>query len=201
MKILFIVIGVFILAIIIFIVYRNITVNNQSKKINETRFERIKPIYQKLENGENITASEIIPFAKNILTREATFQLLAENKKTELFPKEFNTIEKGAESNLANWLEFPTELDGCPDEMELVKRVTIDFEKNNVFYYVFKFRTNEPHWASKDGWMLGVVGPYFEDSEPYDFPRATFSRLSSKFDNVKAEDEAKRVHENISMKN
>ncbi|TRX33987.1 hypothetical protein [Flavobacterium restrictum] len=201
MKILFIVIGVFILAIIIFVVYRNITVNNQSKKINETRFERIKPIYQKLENGESITESEIIPFAKNILTREATFQLLAEHKKTELFPKEFYSIEKGAESNLANWLEFPTELDGCPDEMELVKRVTIDFDKNNVYYYVFKFRTNEPHWASKDGWMLGVVGPYFEDSEPYDFPGATFSRLSSKFENVKAEDEAKWVHENISMKN
>ncbi len=199
MKTFLIVIGVFILAIIIFIIYRNIIVNNQSKKINEIRFERIKLIYQKLENNESITESEIVPFAKNILTREATFQLLAEYKKTELFPKEFHTIEKGAESNLANWLEFPTELDGCPDEMELVKKVTIEFDKNNVFYYVFKFRTNEPHWASKNGWMLGVVGPYFEDSKPYDFPGSTFSRLS-KFDHVKAEDEAKWVHENISLR-
>jgi hypothetical protein len=201
MKIVFIIIGIIVLAIIIFVIYRIKTVNNQSKKINETRFERIKPIFEKLNEGENITELEILPYAKNLITRESTYRLLEEKNKTELFPKEFYTIEKGAESNLANWLEFPTELDGCPDEMELVKRVTIDFDDNNVYYYVFKFRINEPHWASKDGWMLGVVGPYFEDSKPYDFPHATFSRLNSKFDKVKAEDEAKWVHENISMKN
>jgi hypothetical protein len=200
MKIVFIIIGVIVLAIIIFIVYRTKTVNNQSKKINEARFERIKPIFEKLENGEDLKELEILPYAKNLITRESIFLLLEEKNKTKLFPNEFYTIEKGAESNLANWLEFPTELDGCPDEMELVKRITIDFDNNNVYYYVFKFRINEPHWASKNGWMLGVVGPYFEDSKPYDFPQATFSRLS-KFDEVKAEDEAKWVHENISMRN
>jgi len=85
--------------------------------------------------------------------------------------------------------------------MKLVKRVTIKYDNNNVYYYVFKFKINEPHWAAKDGWMLGVVGPYFDDSKPYDFPSGTFSRLSSKYETTSPDDEAKWVHENISMKN
>jgi hypothetical protein len=147
-----------------------------------------------------VTSGDVLPFATNLLTRETTFQLLNEHGKTDLFPKELYSIEKGAESNLANWLEFPTELDSCPDEIEHVKKVTIDFDSNNVHYHVFKFRVNEPHWAAKDGWMLGIVGPYFDDSEPYHFPGATFSRLNSKFDTTSPDEEAKWVHENISLR-
>jgi hypothetical protein len=110
------------------------------------------------------------------------------------------TIEKGAESNLANWLEFPTELDACPDEIEHVERVTIPFDKeNNVHFHVFKFRINEPHWAAKDGWMLGVTGPYFDDSEAYDHPAATFSRFR-KVEAVSPEEEANWVYNNIAKR-
>ena len=198
MKVVFIVIGVIVFAIILFAVYRYIVVNIQNNKLNKIRLARIEPIYEKLRNEIELTKEEVLPFTSNLLTRETTFQLLNQYKKIELFPDYFNTIEKGAESNLANWLEFPTELDACPDEMELEEKVTIDFDGNNVYYYVFKFRTNEPHWASKDGWMLGVVGPYFDDSKPYDFT-SVFSRLSSKLNEIDAKDEAKWVHENIAM--
>jgi hypothetical protein len=198
MRTVFIIVGLIILAIAIFAIYRYLTVKRQNSQLNQERFDRIKAINEKLKNGENLTESDIIPFAKNILTRQTTYELLNEYSKADLFPKEFLNIEKGAESNLANWLEFPTELDGCPDEMELVKKVTYKIENENVYYYVFKFRINEPHWAAKDGWMLGVVGPYFDDSKPYDFPGGTFSRLS-KIDSVSADDEAKWVHENIAM--
>lgn len=200
MKPTLIVIGLIVLAIIVFAVYRFLTVKRQSKKLNKEKFERIKLLYDKIETGQELFEKDIFAFAANIATRETTFQLLSDAGKTDLFPKEFYTIEKAAESNLANWLEFPTELDGCPDEMELVKKVTIAFDNNNVLYYVFKFRINEPHWAAKDGWMLGVVGPYFDDSKPFDFPAATFSRLSSKFETTSPDEEAKWVHENISMK-
>ena len=46
--------------------------------------------------------------------------------------------------------------------------------------------------------MLGVVGPYFDDSRPYDFT-STFSRINSKLGEISAKDEAKWVHENIAM--
>lgn len=198
----FIIIGLIVLAVVFFAVYRLLTVKKQNKKLNEQRFDRIKPLYDKLESGQTLTAAEVLPYAKNLLTRKTIFQLLKHHDKTDLFPKEYFTLIKGAESSLANWLEFPTELGACPDEIEHIKRVTIDFDgKNNfVHYEVFKCRVNEPHWAAPGGWFLGVVGPYFDDSKPYDFPHGTFCRISSKVDEISPEDEAKWVHENISMK-
>lgn len=198
MRIIFIIIGVVVSVIIIFALYRYIVVSIQNKKLNKIRFERLGIIYEKLQNGIEITSEEVLPFASNVLTRQGTFQLLSQYNKLDFFPESYITIEKGAESSLANWLEFPTELDACPDEIELEEKVTIDFDGNNVYYYVFKFRINEPHWASENGWILGVVGPYFDDSKPYDFT-STFSRIDSKLGEISAQDEAKWVHENIAM--
>lgn len=202
MTIFLIIAGAAAVAAVIFVIYRSRKVKGQIRKLTDQRFERIRPLYDKLENGENISADDILPFAQNVRTREATFQLLHNYNKPELFPTEYLTIVKSAESNLANWLEFPTELDTCPDELEHIKRVTIDFdgEHNFVHYEVFKYRVNEPHWAAKDGWMLGVVGPYFDDSKPYDFPHATFSRTDSTVDKVTADEEALWVHQNISRR-
>jgi hypothetical protein len=200
MKLFLFVLGFLILAVAIFAVYRLIKVKRQNSKLNDERYQRVKELYDKLESGQPLRAQDVLPFAKNLLTRETTYQILAERNKTILFPKEYFSIVKAAESNLANWLEFPTELDACPDEVEHLKRVTFDFdgENNFVHYEVFKYRVNEPHWAAKDGWILGVVGPYFDDSKPYDFPHSTFSRISSTVDKVTPDEEAKWVHENIS---
>ncbi|MFT4204516.1 MAG: hypothetical protein QM610_11475 [Chitinophagaceae bacterium] len=203
MKTFLIIGGLIVLAIIVFAVYRLVTVKRQNSKLNAERFERIKELYDKLESGQTVTEKDVLPFAQNLLTSETTYQLLSDHNKTDFFPKEYYTIVKGAESNLANWLLFPTELDACPDEIEYIKRVTFDFDGQNNFvhYEVFKCKVNEPHWAEKDGWFLGVVGPYFDDSKPYKFPHATFSRISITFDKVTADEEAKWVHENISMRN
>jgi hypothetical protein len=197
-----IIIGAIVLVIATFVIYRLVTVKRQNSKLNKERFDRIKPLYEKLESGQTVTSQDVLPFAKNILTREVAFQLLSDHNNIDLFPKEYFNLVKGAESNLANWLEFPTELDACPDEIEHIKRVTFDFDgqKNNVHYEVFKYRVNEPHWAAKDGWILGVVGPFFDDSKPYDQAHATFSRVSSTLDKVSPDEEAKWVHENISMR-
>jgi hypothetical protein len=163
---------------------------------------KMKILYDKLESGQNLTDKDVYPFAQNLLTRELTYQLLNEYNKADLFPQEYYTIVKSAENSLAKWLEFPAELDTCPDEIEHIKRVTFDFDgqNNHVHYEVFKYRVNEPHWASKNGWMLGVVGPYFDDSKPYDFAHSTFSRVDSILGKITPEEEAKWVHENISMR-
>jgi len=202
MTLVLIIIGLIVLAIAIFAVYRLSKVRKQNRKLNEQRFERIKPLYEKLESGQAITTEDVVPFAKNVLTRQTAFQLLSKHNKADLFPKEYFNLLKGAESNLANWLEFPTELGACPDEIEHIKRVTFDFDgqHNFVHYEVFKYRVNEPHWAAKEGWCLGVVGPYFDDSNPYDFPKSTFSRIGSRLGKVSPDEEAKWVHENISMR-
>lgn len=195
------IIGTVFLLILGFIFYRRWKVNKESQELNKQRSERIRSLVDKFDAGQIPTPDEIRPFAYNIGTRQATFRLLKEKNRLDLFPPALFTIEKGAEANLANWLEFPTELDALPDEMEHLKRVTIPFDnENNVHYEVLKFRVNEPHWAAKDGWILGVVGPYFDDSQPYDFPTATFSRFSSKLGTIEPEDEVKWVHDNLAMR-
>jgi hypothetical protein len=200
MNVIVFVIGLIILVAILFIVYRYVTVQIQNKKLSQSRFDRIKPLHEKLESRQDLHPEFIFPYAQNLLTRQEAFLMLNHYNRADLFPKEFYTIEKGAESNLAIWLEFPTELGACPDEIELVKKVSLDIDSNKFLYFVFKFRINEPHWASKDGWMIGVVGPYYDNSRPYDFPSATFSRFDSRFETTSPDEEAKWVHENIFTK-
>lgn len=200
MKIAFIVVGVGLLCVVLFIAYRYFALKKESAQTHKLRFERIRPLYESLINEEEIKKETLLEYAKDNTTRVLTYQILAEYQKIELFPNEYLTIESAAESSLVNWLEFPTELDKVPDDIEHLKRVKIAFDGSDVFYHVFQYRTNEPHWAAKNGWMLGVVGPYFEDSKPYDFPAATFSRCSSKVGEVEPENEAKWVHENIALK-
>lgn len=202
MNITFIIIGALVVIVVAFVIYRNMKVNKQNRALNEQRYQRIKPLVEKLESNETPTQEDVQQFAEKLITRESTYQLLAEHNMLNLFPEKFNNLVSGAASNLANWLEFPTELDACPDEMEHMERVTFDFDGQNNFvhYEVFKYRVDEPHWAAKDGWMLGVVGPFFDDSKPYDFPHATFSRASSTVDKVTPKQEAKWVHENIAMR-
>jgi len=199
MMIFLIIAGAVAVAAVFLVIYRSRKVKGQIRKLVDQRFERISPLYDKLQNAEDIRPEDVLPFAENVMTREATFQLLHDFHKLDLFPPEYLTIVKSAESNLANWLEFPTELAACPDELEHIKRVTIDFDGQNNFvhYEVFKYKVNAPHWAAKDGWLLGVVGPYFDHSKPYDFPHATFSRTGSTVDKVSADEEALWVHENI----
>ncbi len=197
-----IVVLLLIVIIALFAVYRIFKVKAKRKKINEERFSRLMLIYKKLEAGDELSTAEVAPFAEDLRTRCDTFQLLKPHNQLALFPQEYLNLIKGAEGALANWLEFPTELDACPDEMQHIKRVTIDFDGQNNFvhYEVFQYSVNEPHWAAKDGWILGVVGPFFEDSKPYDHARSTFSRVSSTVGTVTPEEEVKWVHENISMR-
>lgn len=197
-----IIIIVILLAVAAFVAYRIISVQKAGRETLQKRFKRIQPLYDKVESGETVTGEDVHDFAKDILTRAATFNLLKNNGLSHLFPKEFYSIEKAGETYLANWLELPTKLDACPDEIEHIKRVTLDFDGQHdvVHYEVYKYRLNEPHWAAKDGWILGVAGPYFDESDPYDHPQATFSRTTSTADKTSPDEEAKWVHENIADK-
>ncbi len=181
--------------------YNFISFRKVNKRLSQQRFERVQSLYNKLESGQLPATSDIYEYAKNVLTRQTTFQLLQNRNLINLFPEEFYTMEKAAESNLANWLEFPTELGTCPDEIEYLEKVTIDLDDPNLrfHYYVYQFKMNHDHWSINNGWMLGVVGPYFDNSKPYDHPNSTFSRLRNRADTNLPDEEAKWVHENISL--
>jgi hypothetical protein len=67
---------------------------------------------------------------------------------TEIFPSAYRAVEKVADSDLACWLMHPNELGATPAEMELVRPVEIQDGERGAMY-LFRFRTDASHWASK----------------------------------------------------
>lgn len=182
----------------IFLVFRIVILSRERSQEEAKRYERMKPIIEKLEHNETIPQKTLDLYAANPSTREALFYLLSEVNKAHLFPDEYYTLEKSAEANMVQWLEYPSELAATPARIEFIKKVTL-LEEKEYDYYCFKFLTHEPHWAAKNRWMLGVAGPYFRDSKPYDLPSATFSRLT-KLSEGSAESEVDWLHRRRSKK-
>lgn len=158
-----------------------------------TVFEQV---YNKLEAGSTLSSAEIEHFSKDIATRADFYNLLATFNQEALFPREYYTFEKAAEGVLVNWLVYPTELDTVPSNIELIKKVALAEHDTTFIYYVFQFKTEPPHWAAKNGWMIGVAGPYLTDSKPYDWTSGTFSRFS-KARETSPEKEVAWIHENV----
>jgi len=195
-KIIFALFGILVTVIFGFVAYRILTVRSVHRQVSARRSERVQLIYDALDAGRELMQKDIIPFAEDVGIRWTTYQILRENGLDEIFPKEFYNIEHAAESKLAEWLESPNELGALPDELEHATSVTINADGKDHIYHVFRFRVNEPHWAASRGWMLGIVGPYFVDSEPYDWPAATFSTLEREED-ITPVNEANWAHENF----
>jgi hypothetical protein len=190
-------ISLIIIVFISFTFYSFFSFQKTLKVFQAKSFQRVEPIYLLLAERVPMQNSNIYRYAQDPITREMTYKLLYHFNKEIDFPSEFCTILMGAESNLFNWLEFPTELNAFPDQIEHIKKVSIlEGEENPFYYHVYRFRVDEPHISAKSGWMIGVVGPYFQDSKPFDTPTATFSRLKT-VSEVSPEEETVWVHDNI----
>jgi hypothetical protein len=113
-------------------------------------------------------------------TRIWLFKFLKERNKLSLFPEKYKVQGELAKSDMVNWLMFPTELGTVPDEIILENVFEFDFKDGIVEYFLFKFKTNPPHWAAKDGWMAGVSGPFNKSDCPTTKLRTgTFSSFDS----------------------
>jgi hypothetical protein len=142
--------------------------------------KRIEPVTQALARGETPSSTHLMRFAEDRETRKVLFDALDEAGKTELFPRQFRTWELMAEAHLVAWLCHPNELASAPAEIELVARVPApDAESDDSKYFVFRYRTFEPHWAAKDGWLAGVVGPCATNSDPVPYAMGTLSQFES----------------------
>jgi len=121
-----------------------------------------------LRLGKTVSAEDISAVAARAETRNWLYQFLQNQKQEGLFPKKFLTQAAFAESDMVNWLVYPTELGRVPDEIELMKVVPIDTGlAGGIYdYYLFRFRTLEPHWAAKNGWIAGVSGPFHRQASP-----------------------------------
>lgn len=188
---------VFVLFAVVILIARDYYVSRKLKKLVVEKYSVVRPLIRKFQAKEKVTPDEIRRMSKNPSLRYAIFKILEVHNKADLFPDEYYTCEKGAESFLVNWLEFPTELGFAPDQIEFETKISLT-EEEAFHYYVFKFKVDKPHWPTKD-WMIGVCGPYEEKSLPYDMPARTFSRFNV-VGSVTFESEVSWVHNNVSQK-
>ena len=173
MKILLGVLGLFAL-VAAWLVYATIAGGRRAYRAQLTR---IAPVTQALGAGRDPGEAELMAFASDRGTRRVLYDVLDQQRKLHLFPRQFATWEAMAEADLTAWLVHPNELGSPPDEMELVTRVPAP--GTQLQYFVFRFKTKPPHWAAKDGWLVGVAGPYDVSQTPNPYGANTFSRFES----------------------
>ncbi len=189
--------------IIIFIVYRYWTTIKATQKRDRDIFEKVKPVIDTFDNGLEPNKELIQKLAEDDASRGALYSILKNQDRTAIFPNKYKNFLSSAEASLVFWLLHPNELGNRPDYIEFVKTVQKEQEMKGQIrtldYYVFKFKMEEPHWAAKDGWMVGVAGPYLDDSEPYDFAPGTFSTFE-KFASKSPKEHVNWVHDTMNKK-
>ena len=166
------------LLLVAWLVFRAITGGG---KVAKKLAQKLMPVITALKEGKEVPRAEIELLAGSPDTRSGLFQVLHEMGRKELFPQEFSSLGKIAESHLVVWLLHPNELRDIPDEIEMMKEIvrTEGDPPAEHIYFVFRFRTREPQWASSLGWMGGVAGPYRKGEVPLRSPEMVFSRLES----------------------
>jgi hypothetical protein len=136
-----------------------------------------------LRQGAEVDPRHLMEVARSAEMRNILHRMLRDMGKHAHYPREVLNQEAFAESDLVNWLTFPSELGRVPDEIQLMKVVSVEADQpgGDVWdYYVYRFRTKPPHWAAKDGWLAGVSGPFRRaDSPTPEGASDTFSRFES----------------------
>ncbi len=152
-----------------------------------------------IRQGESIEQRLLFDIAASPEVRNHFYEELVKLSKSSLFPETFRTQAAFAESDMVHWLLFPSELGRVPDEIELMYIASFDTqtEDGSIDYYVFRFRTLEPDWAAKDGWMAGVSGPFLRKDVPSTRSYGeTFSRFEA-WDSKTPEEHLAEIRETL----
>jgi hypothetical protein len=199
MKILFICLLILILISFLWFLYRVFYVKRMARELAEAKLRVFEGLIQKLKANENIHLEDVSILAQNPSTRHALFGILDGFGRMDVFPPDYLNLEKSAESFLVNWLEFPTELNSAPDDIQLFTKINLQDNDESLEYFVYKYKKNPAPQGLPQDWMLGVIGPFNPDSKPYDIPLRIFSRFNA-LGTVSALEEVRWVHEHISRK-
>jgi hypothetical protein len=121
-----------------------------------------------LRLGQPVNAGQIEMVAAYDEMRNYMYDRLKQAGKDNFFPKKYRNQEAFAESNMVDWLAYPTELGRAPDEIELMKVETRDLgsEEGLCDYYLYRFRVHAPHEMATEGWLASVAGPFRQKEMP-----------------------------------
>jgi hypothetical protein len=137
----------------------------------------LKPVLDAINDGRDPDAAHLARFADNPLTRGRLYDILEQKGRTDLFPERHYNAASFAESDLVYWLAHPNELGQAPDKIELMGTVKRTSGSKVGEYYVFRYRTEPPHWAAGKFWLAGIAGPHLTGESLSTMCSGTFSRL------------------------
>jgi hypothetical protein len=128
---------------------------------------RLYAVLSLLRQDREVDISAVTEIATDAEARKFLFEGLQLLERSQLYPAEYRDQSWLAESDLVNWLIRPAELGRAPDEVELVRSIEFDPGGEGLAdYYLFRFRNDPPHWASRHGWLAGVAGPFLRKDQP-----------------------------------
>lgn len=109
-----------------------------------------------LDNNRQVSADAIKEIAGDLSYANLLKNVLVKYGKANLFPKEYDTPEYLAKSDLVRWLCYPTELNQKPDEIELLGKATIKKED----YFIFKYKSDSDNLTDElqNVWLIGWSG-------------------------------------------
>lgn len=109
--------------------------------------------------GRDVPNAALARIGASAEMRNWLIEELARTHDLAKLPERYRSQAAIAESEMVQWLTFPTELGHVPEAIELAKVVGFASGNGPVDLYVFKIKTD-------DGWVAGVAGPYLRDQEP-----------------------------------
>ena len=168
-----------VLGIVVFVWLRATSVQRGARVRDAKILRLLDPIGERLASKGEITAEEIEALAEQAHVRPMLHAVLGEFKRLDLFPERHTTAQSQAEGTLAYWLVHPNELQVPPEEIQFAEKLRRKFGQSEGDFYVFRYKMPAGHWAAKDGWLLGLAGPFREDDARYSI-RGAFSRCSDK---------------------
>jgi hypothetical protein len=168
--------GALVTLVVVFVIWRIYATIAGGSRTYRAQLEAIAPVTSAIDAGRAPAEEDLLRFARDRTTRQVLHDVLTQKEKLDLFPRECLTWPAMAEANMVAWLCHPNELQTPPDEIELMATLPAP-GSSTTHYFLFRYRTNEPHWAAKDGWMAGVAGPYDLTGPPVPIAPGTFSRF------------------------
>lgn len=144
-------------------------INNAEIILTLRNLMKIKDIKLKLfaaisliKLGETISEEDALEIAADNESRNWFYDNLKRLEKIEVFPEKYKNQKAFAESNMVDWLIYPTELGRVPDAIELMNV----FDTEEEEYYLFRFKCDSVEAFEEDGWMAGVSGPFSKNEKP-----------------------------------
>lgn len=146
-----------------------------------------------IRHGKNVETQDILEIVSDSEIRNWFYDYLNGIGKEEIFPEEYKNQKAFAESNMVNWLIYPTELGRVPDKIELMN--VFDVEEDECYLFRFRCDSNE-NWKD-EGWMAGISGPFSKKDKPTTSAEGwTFSHFE-KWESKTPEEHFKSISGNI----